>query len=114
MISPFRVHRDKVLGYYSTAGWLRNVVMALWRGSAHPVGLSKLAGVDDQHFQAFIDMVTHYRREGENDLAFRQLVQDVEARIHEEKSAAERGKQLEAWRALMRPASCADLASLLA
>lgn len=98
MISPFRVHRDKVLGHYSTSGWLRCVVMALWRGSTQPVGLSTLGGLDEEHFRAFIEMLTHYRREGKNDLAFRQLVQDVEARIQEEQAASEREERLEAWR----------------
>lgn len=98
MTSPFRTHRDKVLGYYGTAGWLRRVVLALWSGSAQPVGLSNLCGVDEDHFNAFIEMVTHYRRVGENDPALQQLVQDIEARVQEEAAAAEREKHFEAWR----------------
>lgn len=30
--SPFIRHRDKVMGYYSTAAWLRCVVLAMWGG----------------------------------------------------------------------------------
>lgn len=97
MTSPFRMHRDKVLGYYGTAAWLRQVVMALWSGSATPVGLSNLQGVDDDHFKAFIDMVTHYRRVGESDLAFRQLVEEVQARHAAERQAVERAMAYEAW-----------------
>jgi len=71
-----------------------------WRcgtAGAHPVGLSKPTNLDTEHFTAFIEMVTHYRREGENDLAFQQLVQEVEARMQQEQAAAEREKQFEAW-----------------
>ena len=44
--SPFDIHRSKVLGHYSTASWLRSVVMAMYSGSTHPVGLSVLASID--------------------------------------------------------------------
>lgn len=97
MPSPFETHQQKVLGFYGTASWLRSVVMALWRGSEQPVGLSQLVSLDAEHFKAFIDMVTHYRQFGENDPAFRKLAQAVEARLEEEASAREKAAQFEGW-----------------
>lgn len=46
-LSPFLTHRDKVLGYYNSASWLRAMVLALWRGSTHKVGLSQLGVVSE-------------------------------------------------------------------
>lgn len=98
MISPFHVHRDKVLGGYSTANWLRGVVMALWKGDAHPVSLSRVGGTDAAHFEAFLDMVAHYREHGENDLAFYRLVLEIQQQMQEESAAEEHAAQLNAWR----------------
>ena len=95
--SPFVRHRDKVLGYYSTAAWLRAVVLAMWDGSTHKVGLSKLAGVDADHHAAFSEMVAHYRATGENDPAFLSLVEEIQARERDERLAEERAARLEAW-----------------
>ncbi|MFT3819805.1 MAG: hypothetical protein QM750_19705 [Rubrivivax sp.] len=98
MTSPFEIHRDKVLGHYSTAAWLRNVVMALWNGTDRPVGLSKLSSLDDDHFRAFVEMLRHYRSVGENDLAFLRLVEDVRARLEDDKAAEDREMRHVAWR----------------
>ena len=95
--SPFEIHRSKVLGHYSTAAWLRAVVMALFSGSSHKVGLSNLASIDAEHFKVFNDMVTGYRQNGENDPAFMALAKDVIRRQEEEATAAERAEHLEDW-----------------
>lgn len=95
--SPFDIHRSKVLGHYSTASWLRSVVMAMYSGSTHPVGLSVLASIDAEHFKAFNDMVAGYRQYGENDPAFMALAKDVMQRQEEEAAAAKRAKDLEDW-----------------
>ena len=116
MTSPFLTHRTKVLGHYSTASWLRSVVMAMWNGSGHPVGLSKLTNLDAEHFAAFVEMLTHYRQVGENDPAFAKLVKEVEERLAQERQAAEREVELEAWlgdvkhslRATGKPVSLAE------
>lgn len=39
--SPFLKYRDMVLGYYSTASWLRRVIMAMWNGTDYKTGLSQ-------------------------------------------------------------------------
>lgn len=96
-VSPFITHRSMVLGHYSTAKWLRGVVLALWNGRADPVGLSQLTNTDSDHFSAFISMVEHYRRFGENDPALHDLVHEIQKRQTEERAAQERAKNLEEW-----------------
>lgn len=105
MQSPFLTHRAKVLGHYSTASWLRSAVMSLWNSTEHHVRLDRLASTDQEHFSAFIEMVTYFRLHGEGDPAFQQLVQEVDARIAKERNASERARQFEAW--------CEDAASAL-
>lgn len=95
--SPFQTHRDKVLGFYSTASWLRALVLALWRGSAHKVGLSQLAQVDDAHAAAALDMMASYRRYGERDPAFMALAEECSQRLEEEQASADRNERLEDW-----------------
>jgi len=91
--SPFFRHRKKVLGYYGTAAWLRSVVLAMWEGSIAPVGLSRLTGLDDDHYLAFAEMTAHYRQHGENDPALHALVQDIQERQREEREAKERDER---------------------
>ena len=95
--SPFLRHRDKVMGHYSTAVWLRRVVLAMWSGSTDPVGLSQLGSLDDEHYRAFADMTAHYRLRGENDPAFHALVQSIQERQREEQEAKDRDARLERW-----------------
>lgn len=95
--SPFLKYRDMVLGYYSTAGWLRRVIMAMWNGNDYKTGLSQITGLDAQHYQAFSEMVAHFRQYGESDSAFMALANDIRARMAEEQAAADREVALEAW-----------------
>jgi len=95
--SPFLLHRDKVMGHYSTAGWLRCVVLAMWSGSTDKVNLSQLGGIDDNHYRAFTEMTAHYRLHGENDPAFHSLVEDIHTRQREEKEAKDRDERLQKW-----------------
>lgn len=95
--SPFEVHRDKILGHYSTAWWLRGVVMAMWNGDGYQVGLSHLVNLDADHFAAFAEMTAHYHRHGENDPAFMALANEVWKRQAEEKAAKDREEKLEKW-----------------
>ena len=95
--SPFITHRDKVLGHYSTARWLRGVVMSLYSGSAHPVSLSPLTNTDAAHYAAFLEMVSHYRNVGENDPALHALVEEIQRRLRDEQAAEERSLRLGDW-----------------
>jgi hypothetical protein len=99
MESPFVTHRDKVLGHYSTAKWLRKLVLAMWNGHDYPVGLSPLAGLDENHAKAAADMMLSYSRRGEGDLAFMALAEECLARQDAELAAAGRAKELERWMA---------------
>ncbi len=96
-MSPFSVHRDKVLGHYATATWLRSVVLAMWNGSCNKVGLTSLTNLDSAHYSAFLEMVESYRIHGENDPGFMSLVSEVRARKDEEQRAADRQALLEDW-----------------
>jgi len=95
--SPFVIHRDKVLGYYSTASWLRRLVLAMWNGSGYPVGLSQLTNLDADHREAAMAMIASYAVDGEGDPAFMALADECRARLQEEEAAAERSEQLDVW-----------------
>lgn len=97
MMSAFIKHRDKVLGHYSTAAWLRSAVMAMWNGSSYQVGLSSLATLDDAHYTAFREMVENYRAKGENDPSFMALAEEVRVRQAEEQAAVARQAELDDW-----------------
>lgn len=94
--SPFRVHRDKVLGHYATAAWLRGIVLSLAGEAAVPLG-PKLWNVDRDHWTAFIEMVTHFHTAGPNDPAYVELLAEVQERQVDERTAVVRSEQLEAW-----------------
>lgn len=95
--SPFLKYRDMVLGYYSTAGWLRRVIMSMWNGNDYKTGLSQITGLDAEHYQAFSEMVAHFRQHGESDSAFMALANDIRARMAEEQAAADRAGALDDW-----------------
>lgn len=97
MNSPFNTHRAKVLGFYSTASWLRRAVMAMWSGTAYPVGLSQLTNLDAEHFAALVEMMSHYRKVGEGDPALHELVKEIQARNAAERDASARAERFEAW-----------------
>lgn len=97
MSSPFITHRDKILGHYSTAAWLRRLVLSMWNGKAYPVGLSQLTNLDDSHAKAVLEMLSSYRLQGENDPAFMTLAEECRARLEEEAAAAKRADEFEIW-----------------
>lgn len=95
--SPFITHRDKVLGHYGTAAWLRAVVLAMWNGNGFPVGLSKIVSLDSDHYAAFSEMIASYHANGENDAAFMALADEVRARKDQEIAAEKRQAELDDW-----------------
>lgn len=96
-MNPFVTHRSKVLGRHSTASWLRRAVLCMHSGLDHPLSLSHLGEIDDAHFNAFVEMLTHYRRHGETDLAFMTLAKDCLEMLEEERTAKEREERWTAW-----------------
>lgn len=96
MQSPFITHRDEVMGHYGTAAWLRQLVLAKWNGTDYQIGLSNLAGFDDDRAPAAFDMLLSYRRRGESDPAFMSLARDCLARRNAEIAQTQRAEAL-AW-----------------
>lgn len=82
--SPFVAHRDKILGHYGTAAFLRKLVLAMWNGNAHPTGLHQIACLDQDHRQAALDMIEHFSRHGEADKSFMALADECRARIKDD------------------------------
>lgn len=95
--SPFQKYQHLVLGHYSTAAWLRMLVLAMWSGGAYKVGLSQLAEVDEAHFDVAMLMMSHYRKYGERDVAFMSLAEKIRERLAEEQAALERNDLFEEW-----------------
>ena len=78
--SPFRVHRDKIAGFHSTALRLQAVVLNLYNSAdwnkKSPVHLDNLiANADAEHYEILIDLLAGYKRNGENDAHFLALGQ---------------------------------------
>jgi hypothetical protein len=76
MISPFITHRNKVLGNYGAASFLRSVVLAMYNGQVHKIGLSGLTNLDGIHLAAFLELTSAYSHHGENDEAFLALASE--------------------------------------
>lgn len=93
-VSPFRVHREKILGCHSTAQRLQAVVLNLyndgWWAKKAPVYLSSLiANADAEHVEVLIDLIRAYKRNGENDRDFLALGREL-AVARQPKSRRER------------------------
>jgi len=97
MTSAFTTQRALVLGHYSTASWLRQLVLAMWNGTDYQVGLSTLATVDDWHAAAALEMIRAYRQHGERDPAFMALAKACLARQGDEAAATSRAMRFEQW-----------------
>jgi len=95
--SPFITHKDKILGGYGTARWMRQLVLAMWNGDKYKAGMSKLSNLDDAHFNAAIELMTWYREHGENDPDFIAVAEQCVAMDTEELQRAERHRQFEEW-----------------
>ena len=81
-VSPFLVHREKILGCHSTALRLQAVVLNLyndgWWAKKEPVYLSSLiANADAEHVEILIDLIRAYKRNGENDRDFLALGKEL-------------------------------------
>jgi len=87
MESPFKRHRDVILGHYSTAHHLRMCVMSLWNGNDYPFKLHCIGGMDQRHYAIFQEMLESYRRHGEGDPEFMALAYEVRERMKAEATA---------------------------
>ena len=113
--SPFLTHRHILLNDYGAAITLRSLTLSLWNGRNWPADLSRVAGLDEQHFTIAIELIAWYRQYGENDPDFMDTGRDCEAMALEAKRQAEQQKAYEGWEqrvilALRRNGKSADLA----
>ncbi|MBV6816195.1 hypothetical protein ACE15N_22395 (plasmid) [Xanthomonas campestris pv. passiflorae] len=97
MTSVFTTNRNKVLGHYSTASWLRQFVLAMWNGTDHQVGLSNIATLDNDHAAAALAMLQSYRQNGERDPAFMSLALECQQRVEAEQAASRQAARFESW-----------------
>lgn len=97
MTSVFELHKDLVLGHYSTAAKLRAWVLALYNGADYPVDLSWLGTVDERHYTAALAMLQAYRQHGERDPTFMALAEVCLARRDAEAAAAARARRWDTW-----------------
>ncbi len=63
-------HRHILLNGYGAAITLRGIVLSLWNGRNWPADLSRVGGLDEQHFSIAVELLTWYRLHGENDPDF--------------------------------------------
>lgn len=96
-MSPFEKHREKLVGNYSTAAWLRKVVLAMYNGGAYPVGLSRLTNVDADHMLAFQELTSHYHRHGESDVTFMRIAEECLAIEERHTAARARAERFDPW-----------------
>lgn len=76
--SPFSEHAELVLkGQYSTAQWLKNLVLSLWNGRLYPIGMSGLGRCDARHAAIAVSFIQHYAEHGEADEAFMRLARTL-------------------------------------
>ncbi|RZI41496.1 hypothetical protein EGT07_18110 [Herbaspirillum sp. HC18] len=77
--SPFVRYRQVVFAGYSAAETLRMLVMSMCDGNAYPFAAHRLRDLDMEHFEIVVEMMMAYNARGENDAAFMDLAQSIEA-----------------------------------
>lgn len=75
--SPFTTYSHAILASYEAASILRRVVLSIWCGAKHPVGLSDLAELDADHFDIAQKIIAHVHQVGRHDSDFLKFVDDV-------------------------------------
>ena len=96
MASPFLQHRDMVMGYHSTAAWMRKFVLAMSGDPGEQVDLADFRYLDHEHARAAVEMLCAYR-DSPNAPEFAGLVEACRQRRGQEQAAATRDEKLEAW-----------------
>ena len=102
--SPFLTHRHILLNGYGAAITLRGLTLSLWNGRNWPADMSRVAGLDDQHFAIAQELLAWYRQHGENDPDFMETGRDCEAMALEAKKQAEQQKVYDEWERLVNRA----------
>lgn len=76
MVSPFIIHREKILGNYGAAHFLQSIMLAMYNGKIYKADLCGLTNLDQEHLEAFLQMTVAYARHGENDSIFLSLARE--------------------------------------
>jgi hypothetical protein len=75
--SPFLRYRKEILGGYSTAIRLQNLVMNLWNDN-FPCQMGRLlCNADAKHKRIAFELIASYARHGEGDEHFMQLAEEI-------------------------------------
>ncbi|BCK65797.1 hypothetical protein KAM448_35200 [Aeromonas caviae] len=99
--SPFLTHRHILLNGYGAAITLRGLTLSLWNGRNWPADMSRMAGLDDQHFAIAQELLAWYRQYGENDPDFMETGRDCETIALEAKRQAEQQQAYAGWEQLV-------------
>lgn len=99
--SPFLTHKEILLSGYGAARTLRNITLSLWNGNNWPVALHRVNGLDERHFGIALELITWYRRYGEDDPHFMDVGRACESMVLEEKRQEEQQKAYEQWERLV-------------
>lgn len=99
--SPFLTHRHILLNGYGAAITLRGITLSLWNGRNWPADMSRVAGLDDQHFAIAQELLAWYRQHGENDPDFMETGRDCEAMALQSKREAEQQQAYAGWELLV-------------
>lgn len=85
MTSPFIRYREQIMGGYSTAYRLANLVLHLFNGNKWTLDItSLLANADEQHTRIALELQAWYATHGENDVAFMAMAREILRRDHPE------------------------------
>ena len=85
-VSPFIHYRKEILGEYETAARLRALVMNLWGGRQHNLGLLFMHA-DPHHTRIALECIASYTRLGENDPHFMALANSINQQQNHEEAA---------------------------
>lgn len=75
--SPFLRHRQTILGNYSTALRLQELVLHLWNDTFKVRLASLFGGADTEHTRIALELITSYTRHGERDPDFMRLSDEI-------------------------------------
>lgn len=83
--NPFIAYRDQIMGGYSTAYRLADLVLHLYNGNEWTLNITTLlANADELHTRIALELQAWYARHGENDHAFMALAREILRRDHPE------------------------------
>lgn len=75
--SPFAAYRHEILGHYSTARRLQELVLHLWN-DCNPLYLASLfMNADERHTRIALELIASYTTHGENDPHFMNLAAEI-------------------------------------